>query len=309
MKSRFSIRQTGVIIAAIWIVSLVLVLPYVLVLRVTNNKCDEIWPSDTIRKIYTVGLFVFQYAMPLTIIAIAYTKVVLKLRTQAARMTKNFEIMMQPPAPTHVQENLIYKNHLVTEHCDNASLVVPLQERKLSLNGSKMTHECHDTLLNSSHPENSTFLRGNRHEGHYAERNYLAPQMDDKQSLASPLPPRKVPSDGNKRKKLHFHFNSSKRHQEARRLEHNTKIVKMLLSVVLLYAICLLPNQVVWLWYEFGAGQTWPHINELLVFGSLMVYINSSVNPLLYAGMNTEFRKGFARILRCQWKESQPEHL
>lgn len=240
----------------------------------------------------------------------AYTRVVLKLRTQAARMTKNFETMMQPPVPTHVQENWIYKNHLLTEHCDNASLVVPVQERELSLNGSKITDKCDDTLLNSSHPENNTILSENRDVGHYAERNYFALQMVDKQSFASPLPPRKVPtSGGSKRKKRHFHFNSSKRHKEARRLEHNTKIVKMLLSVVLLYAICLLPNQVVWLWYEFGAGQTWPHINELLVFGSLMVYINSSVNPLLYAGMNTEFRKGFARILRCQWKERKPEHL
>lgn len=80
----------------------------------------------------------------------------------------------------------------------------------------------------------------------------------------------------------------------------------MLVSVVLLYAICLLPNQIVWLWFEFGSGQTWPHIDELLIFGSLMVYINSSVNPLLYAGMNEEFRKGFIDIIKCQWRR-QPE--
>lgn len=90
--------------------------------------------------------------------------------------------------------------------------------------------------------------------------------------------------------------------KEVKRLERNTKIMKMLAMVVLLYAICLLPNQVVWLCYEFGNLQNWPHFSKLLTFGSIMVYINSCVNPLLYAGMNEDFRKGFCRILRCKWK-------
>ena len=73
----------------------------------------------------------------------------------------------------------------------------------------------------------------------------------------------------------------------------------MLVSVVMTYALCLLPNQVVWMWYDFGSGSKYPHITELFTFCNIMVYINSSTNPLLYAGMNEEFRKGFARLLRC----------
>ena len=307
MKSRFTTRQTGIIIATIWVVSLVLVLPYVLALRVNNNTCKEIWPSDTIRKIYTVGLFLFQYALPLTIIAIAYTKVVLKLRTQAARMAKNSEIMMKPPSPPPAQETWHLKTHLAPAICDNASLVTPLSGKKLFLNGDKDTKMSDTTFLSLCQTKNMLFRNGSKDKQPCTESNYLVPQIEDKQSLASPLPPRKLPSNGNKWRPRYLGCSSSGRQKEARRLEHNTKIVKMLVSVVLLYAICLLPNQVVWLWYEFGAGQNWPHINELLIFGSLMVYINSSVNPLLYAGMNEEFRKGFARILRCQWRQRQPE--
>ena len=92
MKSRFTTRQIGIAIATIWLVSLALVLPYVLALRVNRNHCEEFWPSITIGKIYTVGLFLFQYALPLTIIALAYIKVVLRLRQQAARMSKNYEL-------------------------------------------------------------------------------------------------------------------------------------------------------------------------------------------------------------------------
>lgn len=93
--------------------------------------------------------------------------------------------------------------------------------------------------------------------------------------------------------------------QEQKRLERNTKIIKMLVSVVLTYAICLLPNQVVWMWFDFGTGSKYQHFNELLTFCNIMVYINSSTNPILYAGMNEEFRKGFVRILRCNTRTNQ----
>ena len=306
MKPRLTTRQTGIIIATIWMISLALVLPYVLVLRVTNNNCIEVWPSVTIRKIYTIGLFVFQYALPLTIIAIAYTRVVFRLRMQAKRMAKNFEIMMKAPSPPLVEENCKNVNLLASEPNDNASSASPLPERKISLNGNKDTQMCDKTLLNSPNPGKMLFRSDIKDDKHYTERNYLVP-MDDEQSSTSPLASRKSPSNKNKRKQHYLRYNSIVRQNEARRLEHNKKIVNMLLLVVLLYAICLLPNQVVWLWYEFGSGHTWAHINELLIFGSIMVYVNSSVNPLLYAGMNEEFRKGFARILRCKWRERQPE--
>lgn len=277
-RPRFSTRQTGFIIGAIWVVSLLLVLPYVLALRVIDNNCTEKWPSDSTRKIYTVGLFVFQYALPLVIIAVAYVRVVRKLREQAEKMARNYEVSLKPPSPPSprlVKDRWNFRSNRTPQMCDTLSVSSPLQEKKL-------------------------FVNGNLKKKHYLGRKILAVKMRD---TASPLPPRKLYARGDKEKQQTYAIGKNK---EARRLEHNTKVVKMLVSVVLLYAICLLPNQAVWLWYEFGSGQSWPHINELLIFGSLMVYINSSVNPLLYAGMNEEFRKGFIGIIKCQWKE-QPE--
>lgn len=269
-KARFTTRQTGFIIGAIWVVSLLLVLPYVLALKMINNTCDEEWSSDTTRKMYTVGLFVFQYALPLTIIAVAYVKVVLKLREQAERMARNYEVSMRPASPPLAEDSWNISNNLAPQISDTISLTSPL-------------------------PEGKSFLNGKFNKKPSPGRNKLEFQMCD---VASPLP---------KRRKQQFPTTyRASRNKEARRLEHNTKIVKMLVSVVLSYAICLLPNQIVWLWYEFGSGESWPYINELLIFGSLMVYINSSVNPLLYAGINEEFRKGFIRIIKFQWRE-QPE--
>lgn len=275
MKARFTTRQTGLIIGTIWVLSLLLVLPYVFALRVIDNNCTEQWSSDSTRKIYTVGLFVFQYALPLTIIAAAYIKVVLRLRQQAERMARNYEFSLRPPSPPRLHDDSWnFKTNLSPRTCNTLSLSPPLQEKKL-------------------------FLNGNTGKNNHLGSNLLVVQMCD---IASPLPPRKTYTRRENEKKQYPARYGSGRIKEARRLEHNTKIVKMLVSVVLLYAICLLPNQIVWLWYEFGSGQSWPHINELLIFGSLMVYINSSVNPLLYAGMNEEFRKGFISIIKCRWR-------
>lgn len=196
-KPRFTSLQTAIIIATTWSVSYVLVIPYLLVLSIKDNYCEEVWPGYAARHAYTLGLFVIQFVVPIFIIAFAYTKVVLKLRDQAARFA----------------------------------------ERK-------------------------------------KDRDIAPPEITRAGPSSSAI----------------------------QRLERDTKIVKMLVTVVLLYVICMLPNHVVWLWIEFGSGQNSPYIRVLLGLGSSMVYVNSSVNPILYAGMNDEFRRGFIGLLRRRCK-------
>ena len=224
------------IISFTWSVSFVLVIPYLLVLSIKNNYCEEVWPSNVTRRVYTLGLFISQFIVPLVIIDFAYSKVVLKLRDQAARFSGKAgvqESMASPrPGPS---------SSFLTAECSDIH----------SISGSPLPEKKFSTGLNQI------------------------------QLPLSPRSPKRGPS------------------KAIQRLERNTKLVKMLLTVVLLYAICMLPNQVVWLWFEFGSGQRSQYIKALLTLGSSMVYLNSSVNPILYAGMNEEFRGGFVSLLRC----------
>lgn len=218
--------------------SLLLVLPYILALKMVKGKCEEDWPVPFAVKLYTMGLFVFQYALPLLIIGFAYSMVALKLHEQATLLARN-----RKASGISVSA---YKN------AKNAGSMEPAAESELPSNDPSFAQM---SITNS------------------------------KTNSATTKP--------------------SNTRQEEKRLRRTTKIVKMLVVVVLLYAICLLPNQVVWLWYEFGSGANWPHLSTFLTFGSLMVYVNSCVNPLLYAGMNDEFRKGFAKILKCRCKNDR----
>ena len=190
-----------------------------------------------------MGLFIFQYALPLLIITFAYAMVARKLRHQAARIAGN----------RHASGILVVGYSSVRSQCQ---------------------HNAISEVFSVSSPS-------------------MACVSDIHKKFSDPAKQELVP--------LSVGPTLSNK-KEVKRLERNTKIMKMLVTVVLLYAICLLPNQVVWLWYEFGTLQNWTHFSKLLTFGNIMVYVNSCVNPLLYAGMNEDFRKGFSRLLYCKWK-------
>lgn len=217
-----------------------LVLPYILALKMQDGYCGEDWPVPLAVKLYTMGLFIFQYALPLLIIGFAYSMVALKLREQALLLARNRQ----------------------------ASGISDSAYNKAKNASNKYIEAPEESELPSNDPSG----------------------LCDQTSVK-----KKCLEDSSKKK-------PSNTRQEEKRLKRTTKIVKMLVAVVLLYAICLLPNQIVWLWYEFGSGASWPHLDKFLTFGSIMVYVNSCVNPILYAGMNDEFRKGFVRILKCRRK-------
>lgn len=243
-KPRFTTVQTSIIISSTWLMSLLLVLPYILALKMVEGECREDWPVPVAVKLYTLGLFVFQYALPLSIIGFAYFMVALKLREQASILARNRKA-------SGISESAYEK----AKNAGSSQYMESAMESELASNDPSFANSTQMSVIN-----NKTKFTASK------------------------------PSNTRK---------------EEKRLQRSTKIIKMLVSVVLLYAICLLPNQVVWLWYEFGSGANWPHLSTFLTFGSLMVYVNSCVNPLLYAGMNDEFRKGFARILRCQCNNSR----
>ena len=84
-------------------------------------------------------------------------------------------------------------------------------------------------------------------------------------------------------------------HKEAR------KVARMLATVTLLFAACVLPNNILWLWLDFGAAdKTFPYFWELLSFGNIVVFSNSALNPVCYTMTNDAYRKEIKKVLlRC----------
>ena len=173
LRQQLTIRRAKGIIFGIWIASLISVAPYmrVLVLNRSSHKCEEKWPSRSARKAYTVYLFVFEYLLPLCVIAGAY----INIGWELARRARN----------------------------------------------------------------------GNRY-------------LQDLQA------------------------------------EEAKKVVRMLKVVTLLFAVCVLPNNIVWLWLDFGkAEQQYDKFWELVAFCNIITFANSAANPICYTILNESYRKEF----------------
>ena len=96
----------------------------------------------------------------------------------------------------------------------------------------------------------------------------------------------------------------------------NAKATKMFIVVVVVFAIFMFPNQVVWLWADFGGGVNSPNFTKLSIVCWLFTYTNCVVNPVIFGVFSNEFRKGFKRIFesiicceRSAAKEDSAERL
>ena len=86
--------------------------------------------------------------------------------------------------------------------------------------------------------------------------------------------------------------------QNAHRREAR-KVVRMLIVVTLLFALCVLPNNVMWLWLDFGNGADYDHFWELIAFTNIILFANSAANPIAYTICHENFREEFRLYFTC----------
>lgn len=79
------------VIVSVWVMSILLVTPYTLVLRMKEGNCIEDWPSQDHVQIYTASVFLLLYLLPLTLITVCYTKIGLYLNKEAKKWSSMFK--------------------------------------------------------------------------------------------------------------------------------------------------------------------------------------------------------------------------
>ena len=79
------------------------------------------------------------------------------------------------------------------------------------------------------------------------------------------------------------------------------KVTKLVLIVILVYALCLLPYWVLQLTLISGSARSGhtPYKIFIFVFGSCLTYVNSAINPILYAFLSENFKKSFIKAFAC----------
>ena len=76
------------------------------------------------------------------------------------------------------------------------------------------------------------------------------------------------------------------------RNKETKKVVSLLIKITIVFALCNLPAQLMWLWLDFGnADEIFPYFWDLLDFLNVFIFANSACNPLLYYIFHDRFRQ------------------
>ena len=94
-----------------------------------------------------------------------------------------------------------------------------------------------------------------------------------------------------------------------KKADQNAKALKILVPVVVVFAVTMLPFHVYRLCqafiynFYFLLDYPWLFYN----FGTIFLLTNSSANPMIYSLVSKDFRRSFKRLLCLQWRELSSE--
>ena len=84
----------------------------------------------------------------------------------------------------------------------------------------------------------------------------------------------------------------------ARKKVQNVRVTKMFVVVVMVFALSMFPNQVLWLWVDFGNGGENEYFAIISAVCRLFTYSNSVLNPIIYGFYSREFHPGRKAALK-----------
>ena len=95
------------------------------------------------------------------------------------------------------------------------------------------------------------------------------------------------------------------KHDRSAKYAHRSRkqVVRMLIITIVLFFASLCPIRVVSLWQIFTSVQNIENLGlegylSLISFARIMMYLNSSVNPVIYSLTSSKFKLAFKRVLR-----------
>ena len=81
-------------------------------------------------------------------------------------------------------------------------------------------------------------------------------------------------------------------------LKENRILVKLSVAVTATFAVCVLPNQLVFMLYTFGNLENYEHHLDLLFGSHMMLFLYCAINPIIYNKFSEKFRKSVRNLIQ-----------
>lgn len=88
--------------------------------------------------------------------------------------------------------------------------------------------------------------------------------------------------------------------ERAGRRERHNRILRMLVAYVIVFAVFLLPHQVMWLVRDFGKGEEKLYFKDILNVVLVFTYSVTIINPVMFFIYNPEFVRHLLYYVKCQ---------
>lgn len=82
--------------------------------------------------------------------------------------------------------------------------------------------------------------------------------------------------------------------REAKQKRNEWRITKMVLAIFLSFVACYLPITII---KVVDKDVNWPGLH---IFGYIMIYLSSCINPIIYVIMNKQYRHAYKTVLLCK---------
>lgn len=84
----------------------------------------------------------------------------------------------------------------------------------------------------------------------------------------------------------------------ARTKANHKKFIRLLIVLIVSFALCYLPIHVLFFWLDYGTGVDNPYFSILMKYSHFCIWLNSCLNPYLYGALDDYFRQSYKKMLR-----------
>ena len=320
IHTKLTKRRSVIVIVAIHILAIIVVIPYSINLKHVMGEsevyCYEEWGDEWHKKVYTISLFIIQYALPLNLMTIFYLLAWRTLYSQnnlMIKMSEDYERKMDwessyPNTPrsdsivTKLSWNLGDNDSISnTSFMTNTSSMFgndPSEQEVSSGSDMKIISKSVQTM------SDETGVNSIRRKRRYLHRTDTIDKTLHGKYTKSQTPTmahqkfssvRHSSSIGSLINLRRFNTRTPYSSKTAYvRHRQSIKILKMFSVVVIVFACFALPNQLIWLLHDFS------HLPVILsdIF-ILFTYVSPMVNCWIYGGFHRGIRKAYIRTICC----------